>query len=309
MRSAVFAALLSALLLPQAQAAAPGDLQTLRRHALELVNKARRQHGLNPLRPSQALDRAAQYHAEDMDRRNYYAHESPEGKSVADRYRRFGGSKWKLTEENIARCEGCRLPATPATVARLQDGWMNSPEHRENILRPGIDSFGYGIVIDPQRGLYAVQTFAGAGAPRGTEFEAGAASARDQAARAMLHIVNAARKQAGVPALTLSPALSSAAHNLLPDPKAEDFALHDDLLHALPATARHDFFSLQTLAAACGGCGVKATAADVAWFGRDWLEGKYRKVLLEERFRAFGFAIAADGEGKKVAVLVLGATR
>ena len=188
-----------------------------------------------------------------MYRRNYYDHDSPEGKSVADRYQRFGGSKWKLTEENIARCEGCTAPPTRATVEELQEGWMNSPGHRENILRPGIDSFGYGIVTDPQQGLYAVQTFAGAGAPRGGDSEARGAISREQAAQQVLQAVNAARNTAGVPALTLSPALMHAAQVLLPDAKAEDFELRQDPMDALPANARDDFSALQTFAGACGG--------------------------------------------------------
>jgi uncharacterized protein YkwD len=106
-----------------------------------------------------------------MLRRHYYAHETPEGKNPRDRFLAAGGSPSSLVEENIARCAGCPVPPEAAAVDSLQRSWMNSPEHRENILARGIDRMGFGIAGD-QGALYAVQDFAGPGchaAPRMAE--------------------------------------------------------------------------------------------------------------------------------------------
>lgn len=53
-------------------------------------------------------------------------------------------------------------------VARLQEGWMDSPGHRRNILLPGLDRFGFGIAGNSEV-LYSAQTFAGPWLPRGAE--------------------------------------------------------------------------------------------------------------------------------------------
>src|SRR3712207_4226401 len=55
--------------------AGAASLDELRSLALDLVNRARADHGLNPLKLDHALDAAAQRHAEDMLHRTYFAHE------------------------------------------------------------------------------------------------------------------------------------------------------------------------------------------------------------------------------------------
>src|SRR3712207_4473522 len=75
-----------------AGAQAPDNLDALRQRALELVNRARAEHGLSRLELERNLDEAAQSHAQDMLRRSYFAHSSPEGGTVQDRYIAAGGS-------------------------------------------------------------------------------------------------------------------------------------------------------------------------------------------------------------------------
>ena len=151
---------------PKAAAQDSADHEKLRSLALELVNKARAEHKLPPLHIGKEINEAATFHASDMLRRNYYDHSSPEGKTVQDRYMKAGGSRWRITAENIARCTGCDLSAK--TVEELQQGWMNSKGHRENILRKGITEFGFGIASAQGKPLYAVQTFTGPGTPNDT---------------------------------------------------------------------------------------------------------------------------------------------
>lgn len=191
---------------------------------------------------------------------------------------------------------------------------MNSPEHRENILREGLARLGFGIVADAQRGPYAVQTFAGPGTPRGAnqgEGQAEALSQEEVAARAT-ELINEARRQAGIGDLRLSPALGEAARNLLPEPDADAAGLNigGNLFEALPAGERGRWRSLSVVAGACGGCGASPTAADIRSFRDQWLDNpQYRQRLLDPDTTAMGFAMRADGRGRKTAILVLGTAR
>jgi uncharacterized protein YkwD len=236
---------------------------------------------------------------------------SPEGETVADRYVEAGGSRWRLVAENIARCIGCEAPLTTARVESLHEGWMNSPPHRENILRRGLDRFGFGIVVEDER-LYAVQTFAGPGVPRGLQpGEEARAVAPDEQAAIALAVVNRARRQEGLQPLERSPALGEAARSLLPEPGGgPGLRLSGDIFSAIPAEARGRWRSVMALAAACGGCGAEATAADVRSFARQWLEDpQNRERLMSPEATHLGFALRAGGEGRKVALATLGVSR
>ena len=93
--------MLAATLLFQPHAARADDLDHIREQALVLLNQSRNEHKLPPLVLEAKLNKAAQAHANDMLKRKYFAHASPEGKTVGDRYRQAGGSKWLVTAENI----------------------------------------------------------------------------------------------------------------------------------------------------------------------------------------------------------------
>lgn len=133
-----------------------GDVQTLRRVALALVNEERNSHGLPPLTASAALNAAAQAHAEDMALREYYGHLSPERRDVAYRFRDNGGGLWYIIAENIARCQACQPDINQ--LRDFQARWMRSPGHERNILDPRIRNFGFGMA-SAGGWVYAVQTF------------------------------------------------------------------------------------------------------------------------------------------------------
>ncbi|WP_160937345.1 CAP domain-containing protein [Teichococcus coralli] len=301
-----------------AGAAEGEDLAGLRRHALELVNQARQAQGRAPLETGADLEKAAQSHARDMLKRHYYSHTSPEGDDVRDRYMEAGGSRWDLVEENIARCQNCGPPATAATVGQLQQGWMNSPHHRENILREGLRRFGFGIVVEAGGGLYAVQTFAGPGTSRGGGAEAtsdalsGEALSGEALAAGAARMINEARAKEGVGKLQPSVALNTAAQALLPDPGSETISLgsSQQLRDAVPEDQRQRWRSLAVLAGACGGCGTQPTQADLRFFRQQWLnDPQHRQQLLDPVVTDIGFALQANGQGRKVALLVLGTAR
>lgn len=133
-----------------------GNLSALRAEALSLVNQQRRAQGLAALRSSAGLNATAQAHAEDMARRSFYSHYSPEGQDAQARYRAQGGPDWRIIGENIASCRNCASPSEQ--LQRFQRSWMNSRGHRKNILNSRYEEFGFGIAAANGR-LYAVQMF------------------------------------------------------------------------------------------------------------------------------------------------------
>jgi uncharacterized protein YkwD len=299
-------------LLPAAHAQ-NADMASLRKLALDLVNEARAAENLPPLELEKKLNEAAQAHAADMLARDYYAHETPEGKTVSDRFQAVGGSKWLLTAENIAKCDGCDPPLTRDYVRQMQEGWMNSPGHRANILRKGLDTFGFGMTVGSDGTLYAVQNFAGAGTPQGAGQGADLTpvSPEEQAALA-LEKVNERRKAAGVQPLKASEPLTKAARKLAPDPGDPDFKVRggDDIYDALPKAEQNNWSSLTIQTASCGGCGVKPVAADVEYFTGQWLAHKdYGAALTSGDVTHMGFAMVANGKGQKLGVGLIGTHR
>ncbi|MFN7026652.1 MAG: CAP domain-containing protein [Pseudorhizobium sp.] len=287
----------------------PGDLGMLRAEALEEVNDDRQAQGLEPLALGEDLNEAALAHAQDMISRDYYAHSSPDGDDVQDRYIAAGGSRWELVAENISRCENCMQTPDVATVERLQRGWMESPGHRENILRPGLSRFGFAVVVDPEQGLYAVQTFAGPGTPRGDAGAVTEAMAMDRQVPVALDAINALRQEAGVPTLSASPALTEVARRLIPADVPDPDKL-PGLNSAASDLDRSRWKEIATIVGACGGCGREPAPSDVEAFVEDWTNQQaYRRSLLDAGASRLGFAMRANGEGKKVAVAVLGAAR
>lgn len=295
-----------------APAAQTGELTALRRHALQLVNEARRERGLDPLSFSDPLNAAAQAHAQDMLERDYYSHLSPEGEAAMDRFLAHGGDQWRLVAENITTCSPCAETPNEARVGELHRGWMDSPGHRENILRPGVTRFGFGVVAGDDGPLYAVQTFAGPGAS-GDGGGAGAGElAAEDLAPAFARALNDRREAASAPALEVAPVLTALAAQLLPGSAedAVDLNRAGGPREALPPDQRGDWTSLLTLTGSCGGCGATANEDDVRRFLDLWLDDReYAADLTGEGPDAVGFALRAYGNGRKTAVAVLGERR
>ena len=131
----------------------PGDLDHDAGAATEifdLLNRARLDAGADPLAWSPALAVVAQEHAVEMYLEGYFSHHSPVTGTVADRLE-AAGITYSVAGENLA------LAATPTDV---HDGLMDSPGHRENILRAEFRRVGVAVVTGPL-GLMTVQVFTG----------------------------------------------------------------------------------------------------------------------------------------------------
>ena len=86
-----------------------------------------------------------------MARRGYFAHESLDGEGAGDRVSE-AGYQWQRYGENIARGQD--------SAYEVVDGWMHSPEHRENIMDCRLRQMGIGLAFSPDRTPYWVQDFA-----------------------------------------------------------------------------------------------------------------------------------------------------
>lgn len=101
----------------------------------QLLNGERTAQGLTALVPDSRLAATAQAHAEDMQAQHYFAHETPEGQTAAQRIAAAGYSAC-LTAENIA--------FGTYFETQVMTSWMESPGHRANVLLPDVTSYGVG---------------------------------------------------------------------------------------------------------------------------------------------------------------------
>jgi uncharacterized protein YkwD len=124
------------------------------RRAFELINDERRARGQEPLRWDAELTLLARRHSENMARRNFFSHTDPEGLDTADRAAVGGVCGWRAIAENIAYNQGFDDP-----VGFAVERWMQSPKHRENILRPVFTHAGIGVSRGSDGRVYFTQVF------------------------------------------------------------------------------------------------------------------------------------------------------
>ncbi len=108
------------------------------------INAIRKAHHLVALKPNLRLVAAGRHQADDMQRRNYFNHVSPDGGTATKRVRATGyfrdAESWRIGE-NLAWATG--TAAQPALIVRQ---WMASPPHRAILLDPSFRDGGAGIV-------------------------------------------------------------------------------------------------------------------------------------------------------------------
>lgn len=107
---------------------------------LNATNAQRSNQGLNGLNVNSQLDQAAQAKANDMATRNYWSHNTPDGRTPWT-FITATGYHYQAAGENLAY----GFSSTADTMA----GWMNSPEHRANILNASYSQVGFGIANIP----------------------------------------------------------------------------------------------------------------------------------------------------------------
>jgi uncharacterized protein YkwD/uncharacterized membrane protein required for colicin V production len=132
----------------------PSDLQlasdpVAERQMLELVNEERTSAGLRALEWDDRLVPVARAHSEEMFKLKYFSHTSPTAGSPFDRLK-AAGITYSRAGENLAYAQS-------VTIAHR--GLMESPGHRENILRPEFTRMGIGVVSAGPYGRMFTQLF------------------------------------------------------------------------------------------------------------------------------------------------------
>jgi uncharacterized protein YkwD len=133
-KSHVLIALLVGFSLYLAAPAGAARLSSTESSLLHAVNATRAAHGLRPLGLDLTLVRAARFHSADMLRHDYFAH-GP----FAQRLVSFHVTG-PVVGENLAWESG-----RPDMAGFVVTAWLESPEHRANLLRPGYRRIGIGI--------------------------------------------------------------------------------------------------------------------------------------------------------------------
>ncbi len=118
----------------------PGVLTTL-------TNKERAENDAPPLVENELLKKAAQEKAEDMATKGYFAHTSPDGKTPWYWFDQVG-YKYIYAGENLA--------VNFFESDDVAQAWMNSPTHRQNIVKKNYTEIGIGVANGTYKGRSTV---------------------------------------------------------------------------------------------------------------------------------------------------------
>lgn len=148
--TAALAALLIALSGMPPAPPPPPDVE-LELHVLAELHRLRLAHHGRAGRVDPRLAVAARRHSEDMARRRYFAHRSPEGLRVGDRAAEAGYAYRAVAETLYWTTPGTR--ETRAIAARAVEAWLESPAHRAVLLDPSLPDLGVGVSLADGRVL------------------------------------------------------------------------------------------------------------------------------------------------------------
>lgn len=117
------------------------------------TNEERAKYGLPALTQNSLLQTAAQKKAEDMLQKDYWSHFSPTGGSPWD-FIKESGYQYEFAGENLAK--------NFLYSKNVVDAWMNSPTHKENIVKKEYTEVGYAVtngMLNGEETTLVVQMF------------------------------------------------------------------------------------------------------------------------------------------------------
>jgi uncharacterized protein YkwD len=114
------------------------------KRTLDLHNQTRADNGLSPFCVHPVLTESARTHSQEMLDEGYFGHESHDGEAMEDRIERFGytsaGYYYWAIGENVGW--GTGPLSTPESCF---EEWMDSVDHRPNILSESFTEVGIGV--------------------------------------------------------------------------------------------------------------------------------------------------------------------
>lgn len=154
------------------------NLSLLEKEIHKQINREREKKGLVPLIWNDKLANIARNHSQDMAKRNYFEHDSPEGYDFSYRYKQ-GGFLCELLEdsgyfiltggENLFMVDWWTIQdwirynavdvEEDLIAIKVARGWMDSPGHKENILTREWRRQGIGVAISSNDEVYITENF------------------------------------------------------------------------------------------------------------------------------------------------------
>lgn len=151
----------------------PGVLGWLEQRTHQLVNVERMKAGLNNLTWNEEVAEVARAHSTDMAQNDFFSHTGSGESNMSSRLHASDVYYWNSSGENLLvqslvkyYIMNRRGEVMSTTFKDLEgfaqdavDGWMASPGHRENILTPGFDEAGMGVIDNGNYSFYFTQNF------------------------------------------------------------------------------------------------------------------------------------------------------
>lgn len=138
---------------------------------LHQTNQQRRAAGVDPLREDARLTAAARDKARHMLDRGYWSHYGPDGRTPWSFIRR-AGYEYRHAGENLAK--------EFQTSQGVMSGWLDSPEHRENLLGARYRDVGIATAEGDLNGEKTTVVVALYAAPRNAARDSGGGAAMDR---------------------------------------------------------------------------------------------------------------------------------
>lgn len=160
------------------------------------TNARRKSQGLTPLTLNAKLSQAAAAKAQDMINKNYWAHNSPSGSTPWD-FILGAGYKYTVAGENLAK--------NFSTSQAVVDAWMQSPTHRENIVKSSYKEIGFAVVngtLNGEETTLVVQMFGTS--PEPTQI----AAAQKPQIVTQAHATDETQQTATTPVVTVMPTVT-----------------------------------------------------------------------------------------------------
>lgn len=125
------------------------NLTTEEQETLNLINKYRKEMGLNELKPLCELQETAKLKAQDIVENKYFSHTSPQ----------LGTPFEMLKENEINYTIAGENLAGNISPEKAVEAWINSPSHKSNIIEEKFKYTGISVVESEIYGKVFVQLF------------------------------------------------------------------------------------------------------------------------------------------------------
>lgn len=134
---------------------APVKMTAAEESVFKATNAYRKAQGLPELQADQRLVTIARLRSQDMAKRDYFAHTTPDGSDVFA-ILRTQHVPFVAAGENLAR-NNYAIKEAPQVA---MNGWIKSPGHRTNLLHPAFGRIGIGLAVAKDGKKYITQVFA-----------------------------------------------------------------------------------------------------------------------------------------------------